>query len=136
MNKVISLMGPTASGKTDLAILLQKKFNIEIISVDSAGVGKWHVGEPPDRRATAKAKARGIDISSQRARQVNSSDFNLFDYVIAMDQKNYFDLSLLCPSENNRLYKFLQFAPNAHISDVPDPYYGGENGFDDVFDLI
>ena len=125
---------PTAEGV--FCALVNREGLSEIISVDSAGVGKWHVGEPPDHRATAKAKARGIDISSQRARQVNSSDFNLFDYVIAMDQKNYFDLSLLCPSENNRLYKFLQFAPNAHISDVPDPYYGGENGFDDVFDLI
>jgi protein-tyrosine phosphatase len=107
------------------------------ITVDSAGVGKWHVGEPPDRRATATAKLRGIDISLQRARQVDVCDFTRFDYVIAMDQKNYIDLSLICPrGKDARLHKFLQFAPNAHISDVPDPYYGGDSGFDTVLDLV
>ena len=100
-------------------------------------MGKWHVGEPPDLRATATAKLRGIDLSSQRARQVVAQDFERFDYIIAMDQKNYRDLSLLCPvGQEGCLHKFLQFAPNLSIKDVPDPYYGGNSGFDEVIDMI
>lgn len=125
---------PTAEGV--FRNLVKREGLSEKIKVDSAGVGKWHVGEPPDRRATAAAKARGIDISLQRARQVDASDFARFEYVIAMDQRNYHDLSHLCPNEGSRLYKFLHFAPNSDISDVPDPYYGGDSGFSSVLDLI
>lgn len=126
---------PTAEGV--FCNLVKREGFSEKITVDSAGVGKWHIGEPPDRRATETAKLNGIDISLQRARQVVISDFTSFDYVIAMDQKNYIDLSLICPKgKDSRLHKFLQFAPETNILDVPDPYYGGNSGFDTVFSLI
>ena len=126
---------PTAEGV--FSALVKREGFIEKISVDSAGVGKWHVGEPPDRRAITTARLRGIDLSLQRARQVGEKDFSQFDYVISMDQKNFHDLNLLCPErEKGRLYKFLQFAPSLGILDVPDPYYGGDSGFDEVLDMI
>jgi len=126
---------PTAEGVFNA--LVEREGLLDKISVDSAGVGGWHIGEPPDRRAVAMAKLRGLNISLQRARQVNANDFNRFDYIIAMDQKNHRDLNLLCPTgKEDRLYRFLQFAPSLHIKDVPDPYYGGDSGFDAVLDLI
>ena len=126
---------PTAEGV--FSALVEREGLSEKINVDSAGVGRWHVGEPPDRRATATAKLRGIDLSSQRARQVGVKDFSRFDYIIAMDQKNHRDLNLLCPiGEEGRLYKFLQFASSLGITNVPDPYYGGDSGFDEVLDMI
>ena len=107
------------------------------ISADSAGVGSWHVGSHPDRRATAAARGRGIDLSSQRARQAKAADFHRYDYVIAMDSENHRDLSGICPTgEKDRLYMFMQFAPHLGHGDVPDPYYGGENGFEVVLDMI
>ena len=126
---------PTAEGV--FSALVKREELSEKINVDSAGVGRWHVGEPPDLRATATAKLRGIDLSTQRARQVEVKDFSRFDYVIAMDQKNYRDLNLLCPiGEEGRLHKLLQFASSLGITDVPDPYYGGDSGFDEVIDMI
>tara|TARA_B100001996_G_scaffold379998_1_gene366662 strand:+ start:246 stop:719 length:474 start_codon:yes stop_codon:yes gene_type:complete len=126
---------PTAEGV--FRDLVEREGLSDKISIDSAGIGRWHVGEPPDSRATSAAKLRGIDISLQRARTVEQKDFRLFDYIVAMDQKNHRELSLLCPvGQEERLHKFLQFASNLDITDVPDPYYGGAKGFDDVLDMI
>ena len=106
-------------------------------TVDSAGVGSWHIGSPPDRRAQATARQRGIDLSGQRARQAKAEDFLRFDYVIAMDSENHRDLSRLCPpGEKDRLHLFLDFAPDLGRTDVPDPYYGGDGGFEAVLDMI
>jgi len=109
----------------------------DAITIDSAGVGAWHIGSPPDRRAQEAAKRRGIDLSGQRARQAKSGDFIRFDYVLAMDSQNMTDLEDLCPpGEEHRLGMFLDFAPTLGRRDVPDPYYGGEGGFDAVLDMI
>ena len=126
---------PTAEGV--FRALVEREGLSDRISVDSAGVGSWHIGQPPDRRAQGAAKLRGIDLSSQRGRQVKRQDFNRFDYVIAMDSENHRDLKSLCPlGEEDRLHMFLQFAPHLGRADVPDPYYGGDGGFDVVLDLI
>ncbi|MDA0305670.1 MAG: low molecular weight phosphotyrosine protein phosphatase [Proteobacteria bacterium] len=126
---------PTAEGV--FLGLLKKEGLDEQISVDSAGTGNWHVGSPPDRRAQAAAKDRGIDLSGQRARQATKDDFNRFDYIIAMDSDNHDDLSRLCPpGGEKKLHLFLDFAPELGRSDVPDPYYGADGGFEGVLDMI
>ncbi len=107
------------------------------ITIDSAGTHAYHVGEPPDPRAQAAALARGIDLSGQRARQATADDFRRFDYVLAMDEDNRRLLARLCPSgEEHRLGLLMDFAPDAGPRDVPDPYYGGDGGFERVLDMI
>ena len=109
----------------------------ERVTVDSCGTGGWHVGEPPDRRATAEAARRGYDLSPLRARQVCPEDFRRFDDILAMDQLNLGELRGMCPSDyQGHLGLFLPFARGADASEVPDPYYGGDDGFDHVLDLI
>lgn len=106
------------------------------IITDSAGTGAYHVGQPPDTRAQAAARSRGIDLSDLRARQAVANDFHLFDYVIAMDHSNHEDLLSLCPfGQESRLHLFLTFAPEAKQTEVPDPYYG-DAGFDAVLDML
>ncbi len=126
---------PTAEGV--FTALVAREGLADRVTVDSAGIGSWHIGSPPDRRAQATARRRGIDLSRQRARQAKAHDFERFDYVIAMDSENHGELARLCPAGGeDRLYKFLEFAPQLSRTDVPDPYYGGDGGFDVVFDMI
>ena len=107
------------------------------VEVDSAGTHAYHTGEPPDRRAQAAAKRRGIDLSAQRARSVAVEDFERFDMVLAMDEDNYHFLLTSCPSDyKHRVRLFLEFAPGSGLRNVPDPYYGGANGFERVLDLV
>lgn len=107
------------------------------IQVDSAGTHAYHVGDPPDTRAQATARQRGIDISMQRARRVIQADFDEFDYVLAMDLDNHQILERLTRTDNqHRLHLFLNFAPSLDEEEVPDPYYGGQAGFEHMFDLI
>ena len=107
------------------------------ISIDSAGTHSYHVGHPPDPRAQEAAEKRGIDLSGQRARRVSEADFIEFDYVLAMDESNYADLSeLALPEYRERLHLFLEFAPQLREKEVPDPYYGGARGFQHVLDLV
>ncbi|WP_295392545.1 low molecular weight protein-tyrosine-phosphatase [uncultured Thiodictyon sp.] len=107
------------------------------IQIDSAGTHAYHVGEPPDARATATARARGVDISDLRARRASSEDFLCYDYVLAMDQDNYHSLARICPpGMEPKLSLFMDFAPDLKCREVPDPYYGGSRGFDQVFDLV
>jgi len=107
------------------------------IYTDSCGTGGWHVGEPPDSRATAAARQRGYDLSSLRARQVHTGDFQRFDYILAMDHQNLQDLTAICPGNYaGRLGLFLSFAEDAREEEVPDPYYGGAHGFSHVLDLV
>lgn len=109
----------------------------EKIHIDSAGTHAYHVGQPPDSRAQAAARKRSIDLSSQRARKVKSSDFHEFDYIIAMDDSNVADLEYICPNEHQeKLHLFLSFAENINHREVPDPYYGGEQGFENVLDMV
>ncbi len=110
------------------------------IYVDSAGTGGWHVGEPPDERSVRAAAARGI-LMEGTARQVRTpDDFDEFDLLLAADRSNLRALHSLAPSSEDRVkIRFLrEFDPAADGSDleVPDPYYGGSRGFDDVIDLV
>jgi protein-tyrosine phosphatase len=108
-----------------------------LIDVDSAGTHAYHAGEPPDPRSQEEARRRGIDITGQRARQVGVRDFAAFDYVVAMDEQNYRGLSVLCPpAKEGRLYRLCEFAEGCAVDSVPDPYYGGPDGFRNVYDLI
>tara|TARA_R110002167_G_scaffold152500_5_gene346527 strand:- start:111 stop:587 length:477 start_codon:yes stop_codon:yes gene_type:complete len=106
------------------------------ILIDSAGTGDWHVGRSPDSRASAAALKRGYDLSHLRARQVRPEDFLEFDYLLAMDQQNLWDLQALAlPEFAGHLGLFLGFG-NSPLKEVPDPYAGGEEGFEAVLDLV
>lgn len=109
----------------------------QYIEIDSAGTHAYHIGEPPDRRAIATAKQRGIDLSTQRARQVEADDGREFDYILVMDQDNLAGVrAALPPSTRNKPRLFLEFARSHDHREVPDPYYGGQGGFDQVLDMI
>ena len=110
------------------------------VTMDSAGTGGWHVGEPPDRRAIAAARARGIELHGA-AREVTRTDFDDFDLVLAMDRSNMRALRRMAPSEEARekvrlLREFDPASAGATDLDVPDPYYGAAGGFDEVLDLV
>ncbi|MES9900158.1 MAG: low molecular weight protein-tyrosine-phosphatase [Sedimenticola sp.] len=109
------------------------------IEVDSAGTHAYHVGNPPDNRAQQTALGRGFDLSSQRARQASSEDFLLFDYILAMDKDNYANLAAISPGGEMRaeLKLFMDFTSGFFKArEVPDPYYGGDQGFEKVFDMV
>ena len=108
------------------------------IEIDSAGTHAFHVGSSPDSRAQQAAAQRGIDLSSLVGRRVASADFEVFDYILAMDEENYQNLNAMCPDEENKrkISLFLDYAPHMHTLEVPDPYYGGGSGFERVLDLV
>lgn len=106
------------------------------IQIDSAGTHAYHIGEQPDSRAQTFARNRGIDLSQQRARKVRPDDFSQFDYVIAMDHSNYQDLTEVAGHQAKNLRMFLSFAQSFDEEEVPDPYYGGDQGFEHVLDLV
>ena len=109
----------------------------KIIDVDSAGTGAWHIGEAPDARIQEAALSKGIDMSRQRARQIYSDDFLQFDFVLAMDRQNLKTLeSLQPPGHDATVGMFMNYSGRAHGVDVPDPYYGGSNGFHLVCDMV
>jgi protein-tyrosine phosphatase len=109
----------------------------EEIRVDSAGTYDLHAGSPPDFRSQAHAKRRGYDLSGIRARQVRASDFKEFDLILVMDNRNLEALQRVCPREHiHKLRLFLEYAPLWPENEVPDPYYGGERGFDYVLDMV
>ncbi len=105
--------------------------------VDSAGTADYHVGSAPDRRALQAALRRGYDMSGRRARVVAPGDFERFDLLLAMDRSNWSALRAAAPhARRERVRLFLEYGPDADVLDVPDPYYGGPNGFEEVLDLI
>lgn len=107
------------------------------IRVDSCGTGDWHVGHAPDARAAAEASRRGYRLDHLRARRVEPADFERFDYILAMDRMNLADLEAMRPTHfEGHLGLFLSFAPGADVAEVPDPYYGPEDGFSRVLDLV
>ncbi|MGB6346394.1 MAG: low molecular weight protein-tyrosine-phosphatase [Methyloceanibacter sp.] len=109
----------------------------ERFEVDSAGLGDWHIGQAPDARAQTAAQARGIDISGQSARQIAPEDFSRFDLLIAMDRANSAELRRRAPREAHaKIRHFLEFAPHVGTKDVPDPFFGDAEGFDQALDLI
>lgn len=106
------------------------------VRVDSAGTAAYHLGKAPDSRAQRFAKKRGVDLSALRARQVEPADFYAFDWILAMDQQNLADLKAFRPKDATaRLALFLSLVPDAVHLEVPDPYYGGDDGFEAVLDL-
>ena len=110
------------------------------IEIDSAGTGGWHAGDPPDTRATAAAKARGLALEGG-ARQVRPEDFKVYDLLLAADRENVRDLLAVAPSEEaaGKIRLLREFDPHsagAPDLDVPDPYYGGDDGFEHVLDLV
>lgn len=108
------------------------------IETDSAGTGDYHVGEAPDRRAQAALRRKGIDISDLRARQFTAADFDRFDLLFAMDADNLQNMQRLAPSKAHatKAVLIMDHAPAHSIREVPDPYYGGDEGFDVVYDML
>src|SRR3954471_15158180 len=120
---------PTAEGV--LRRLVRDEGLSDQVEIDSAGTGGWHVGSPPDERATEAARRRGIELAGA-ARQFEPEDFERFDLILAMDRENLAELRALAPDDEARGKVRLLLGDR----DVPDPYYGGERGFEDVLDLV
>jgi len=124
---------PTAEGV--MRDVLSREAPTLAVELDSAGTGDYHLGEPPDRRSQRVARARGIDISDLRARQVKPDDFARFDLILAMDRANLRDLEARRPRDSRaKLALFLDYAPQFG-AEVPDPYLGGAADFERVLDL-
>ena len=133
-------MGNICRSPTAEAVLrskLQQAGLADAVQVDSAGTHAYHVGHAPDKRSQRHAAIRGYELSALRARQVNVTDFQRFDWLLAMDHDNLAGLQRLCPDPAwlDKLRLFLSFAPQSGLEEVPDPYYGGVAGFEQVLDL-
>ncbi|MEP6342927.1 MAG: low molecular weight protein-tyrosine-phosphatase [Maricaulaceae bacterium] len=131
-------LGNICRSPTAEAVFRQRaqQSGLEVI-IDSAGTGGWHAGEPPDPRAIEHGALKGYDLTDQSARKVTHTDFSSFDYVLAMDAQNLSHLRDMCPAGySGHLSRFLDFAPHTADKNVPDPYYGGEDGFSQVIRLI
>jgi protein-tyrosine phosphatase len=126
---------PTAEG-VFTALLAERGFTAAV-EADSCGTGDWHVGSPPDARAILEAARRGYDLSHLQARVLQTHDFERFDYILAMDRANLEVLQAMCPVDySGRLDLFLSYAADSGLDEVPDPYYGGDEGFSQVLDII
>ncbi len=126
---------PTAQGVFEH--LIHRVGLQESIHVDSAGTHAFHIEQSPDPRAQLAASKRGIDMSAQRARGVSVDDFELFDYILVMSRDNMEDILELAPAaQEHKLQLFMQYARTFSRRDVPDPYFGGEQGFEVVLDMI
>ncbi len=118
--------------------IMRSKLNFLKYSIDSAGTSGSHRGQAPDKRSIAVAKRHGIDISSQASRKLTAQDLEDFDYIFVMDNSNYRDTVALATTDAQRakVHKILDWAfPNEDL-DVPDPYYGGDQGFDNVYRML
>jgi protein-tyrosine phosphatase len=126
---------PTAEG-VFRKVLAEQAPELDV-QIDSAGTHGYHTGAPPDPRACRAAQRRGIDLQPLRARQVTARDFEHFELVIAMDEQNREFLLEACPPDyRHRIRLLLEFAPHLERREVPDPYYGGATGFEQVLDLV
>ena len=113
-----------------------KQAGLDVIT-DSAGTSGWHIGEPPDPRSIEAGEARGYSFKGQASRKVIRADFGEFDHILAMDQNNLMALKEICPeSYLSRIQLFLDYVPKGELREVPDPYYGGNDGFAHVLELI
>ena len=109
----------------------------ERIEVDSAGTHGWHIDSPPDERAQQHAQRRGYDLSPQRARQLQRCDFDAFDLVLVMDEANERDVLARCPRQHrDKVRRLAVFGSQPQVLEVPDPYFGGADGFEHVLDLV
>lgn len=122
---------PMAEGAFRKLIVGQNGFHVE-----SAGTIGYHQGHPPDERAQHTASLRGMDLSAQRARKVRLSDFDSFDYILAMDKDNLRDLKDMAPIGSGAKISLLLNHCESQMKEVPDPYYGGNDGFEHCLDLI
>jgi protein-tyrosine phosphatase len=118
--------------------ILASKLPTEKFLVDSAGTGSWYVGHSPDKRSIATAKKNGLNITNQKGRQFTKADFDTFDYIFVMDNSNYNDVIHLAQNETqkNKVQLILNaIFPDENV-DVPDPYYGVANGFNQVYQML
>ena len=126
---------PTAQGVFER--LVHSQGLTERILIDSAGTHAYHIGKAPDLRSQVAAKGRGLDLSKQRARKVTIADIENFDYVLAMDRTNLDDLQdMVTAAQRERVRLFMEFAERWNVDEVPDPYYGGNSGFERVLDMV
>lgn len=118
--------------------ILKSKIDPDKIHVESAGTGDWHIGQLPDKRSVKVAKEHNLDITDQRGRQFNTSDFDKFDMIFVMDNSNYGDVMAMARNEDDQKKVHLmlnEIFPDENL-DVPDPYMGGESGFKQVYDML
>jgi protein-tyrosine phosphatase len=118
--------------------ILQSKLSKKDFIVDSAGTGDWHIGRAPDSRSIRVAKNYGLDISNLKGRQFSENDFHHFDYIYVMDNQNYKDVTALAKTDAQKSKVKLilnEIFPNENV-DVPDPYYGLEDGFEKVYAML
>lgn len=126
---------PTAEGVFNQ--LLESRQLGKFFEVDSAGTHAYHIGDAPDLRSQKAARDRGVELKHLRARKVVYDDFEVFDHILAMDNENYQILADACPDQHkHKLSLFLEFAPQLNQREVPDPYYGGSQGFERVLDMV
>jgi protein-tyrosine phosphatase len=125
---------PTAEGV--LRQKLREAGLADRVEVASAGTGDWHVGNAPDRRSQAAARQRGYDLSAQRAQQVSRADFADYDLILAMDKSNLRHLQAIQPANGKAELDLFLRRYQVELDEVPDPYYDGDQGFDQVLDLI
>ncbi len=117
--------------------ILKSKVDSDSVFVDSAGTAGYHVGNPPDKRSIAVAQKYGLDIGNQKCRKFSRQDFSEFDYIYVMDRSNFSDIAALASNqEEANKVKLLLSEVELGIKEVPDPYYGGEDGFENVYQMI
>lgn len=117
--------------------ILQSKVDSDSVFVDSAGTAGYHVGNPPDKRSIAVAKKHGLNIDHQKCRKFSKADFSAFDYIYVMDRSNFSDVAALASNqEEANKVKLLLSEVELGIKEVPDPYYGGNDGFENVYQMI
>ncbi|WP_353348008.1 low molecular weight protein-tyrosine-phosphatase [Oceaniserpentilla sp. 4NH20-0058] len=138
MNVLFVCLGNICRSPTAEAVLRKLTSEQALdVKIDSAGTAAYHIGKSPDARSQAAANMRGINMSGLKARQANVNDFYEFDYIFAMDESNYQDLLALKPSNASaQLVLFLKEYGTLGFNNVPDPYYGGDQGFEEVLDLL
>ncbi|PFG55806.1 protein-tyrosine phosphatase [Vibrio sp. ES.051] len=138
MKKILVVcMGNICRSPTGEAVLRAKAQDLGVaVEVESAGTIGYHAGNPPDSRAMAAGKQRGYSFKGMRARQVTINDFEKFDFILAADKANLADLLDICPLEYRHKVSLFLSHSGSNNDEVPDPYYGGEDGFELVLDLI
>ena len=126
---------PTAHGV--LTHMVRQQGLAHVVAVDSAGTHNYHPGEPPDTRSQKHARKRGYDLSKQRARQINEQDFDRHDLILVMDWDNLALVQDICPTAHlGKVRRMTEFCHTFDDTVVPDPYYGGDQGFEHVLDLV
>jgi len=132
-------LGNICRSPTAEAVFRERAYQAGLVDIviDSAGTGGWHIGKAPDARSIAAAAERGYDLGDLRARQIQREDFQRFDLVLAMDRQNLKDIRRLAGANSAaHVELFLDYLPDSRQQDVPDPYYGGADGFAEVLDLV